>query len=97
MVQLILASSSTHRRQQLQRLGIEFRSRTAHVDESLRAAEKPKERALRLAIAKAESVKSQNPQAIIIGADQVCACDNQIFRKPKNRKNNIQQLIAFSG
>jgi len=97
MMSLILASGSVYRRQQLQQLKINFQHQSAAVDETLKLNESPQNRALRLAIAKAEKVKNNNKQAIVIGSDQVCACANRVFHKPGNRDKNIQQLMGFSG
>ncbi|MCX7545070.1 Maf family protein [Marinicella gelatinilytica] len=94
---VILASSSVYRRHQLQQLHIDFSHYDAAIDESLVEDESPKNRALRLAIAKAQSIKKQFPEAVVIGSDQVCACDNQVYHKPGNRHNNIKHLTAFSG
>ena len=92
-----MASASVHRRHQLQQLQMPFEHQSAEVDETLKPSERPKDRALRLAIAKAETVKKLFPETIVIGSDQVCACGDTVFRKPKSRDNNIQHLIAFSG
>ena len=92
---LILASQSIYRRQQLQQLTIDFSSQPAEIDESIIRDELPERRAQRLAQEKADSVLQQNPSAIVIGSDQVCALGDTIFRKPKTRENNIQQLQQF--
>ena len=94
---LILASQSIYRRQQLQQLKIDFSSQSAEINESIIPNEMPERRAQRLAQEKADHVLQQNPSAIVIGSDQVCACGDTIYRKPKNREINIQQLQQFSG
>ncbi len=96
MKKLILASTSIHRRRQLQQLKLDFNHHNAAVDESLIPTEAPKDRALRLAVAKAETVKTQFPEVVVIGSDQVCACDEQVYHKPGNRDNNIKHLLTFS-
>ncbi|HWK84353.1 MAG TPA: Maf family protein, partial [Caldimonas sp.] len=53
---LVLASTSRYRRELLERLRLPFAVRSPEVDEAPRAGEAPRETALRLAIAKAESV-----------------------------------------
>lgn len=97
MAAIILASASVHRRQQMQQLNIAFQQQTAAVDETLQPDESPQDRALRLACAKAKKIKDANKAAIVIGSDQVCACNNRVFHKPGNRDKNIQQLTDFSG
>jgi septum formation protein len=93
----ILASRSVYRKQQLQQLGVDFSQVSANIDESLLSDELPADRALRLAQNKAHHVIKQYPHAMVIGSDQVCACGDVIYRKPKNRQKNIQQLKNFSG
>lgn len=97
MAAIILASASVHRRQQMQQLNIAFQQQTAAVDETLQPDESPQDRALRLACAKAKKIKDANKAAIVIGSDQVCACNNRVFHQPGNRDKNIQQLTDFSG
>jgi septum formation protein len=79
---LILASSSIYRRELLARLKLPFEVRRPQVDEGRRSAEGPRQRAERLALAKAEAVAALAPAAVVIGADQVAACGEQILDKP---------------
>ena len=95
--QLILASQSIYRRQQLKQLQVDFSHQPAPINEHLIKGELPAERARRLAEEKAHHVLQQHTSAIVIGSDQVCACGDVIFRKPKTREKNIQQLEQFSG
>jgi septum formation protein len=99
--QLILASTSPHRRALLERLRLPFTCVAPQVDEGLVAGEAPRARALRLARAKALSVARLHPAAIVIGSDQVAsvgaAAAEQILRKPGNRDTCRRQLLALSG
>ncbi|MCF7354500.1 Maf family protein [Vibrio sp. CK2-1] len=95
---LILASTSSYRKQLLDKLAIEFETREPNCDETPLAGESATELVLRLAKMKAQScaLKEQGKQ-IIIGSDQVCVINNAIIGKPLTRDNAIQQLTQASG
>jgi septum formation protein len=92
-----LASTSRHRRALLERLGIEFRCEPPDVDESRRPGETPDALARRLALAKARAVAERYPDAIVIGADQVCALGDSVLGKPGDAATARAQLAAESG
>ena len=94
---LFLASSSKYRRELLERLRLPFACENPAIDEALRAQEAPRERAARLALAKARSIAERHPEALVIGSDQVCALGATILRKPGNASVNREQLLALSG
>jgi 7-methyl-GTP pyrophosphatase len=94
---LILASTSPYRQQLLKRLKIPFRCEAPDVDETPLTDEQPEALALRLAIAKAESVADRYPGALVLGSDQVASIDGRCIGKPGNRDNARQQLAASSG
>jgi septum formation protein len=97
--ELVLASTSPYRRALLERLGIAFRCRAPLVDEeSLEdAGASPVELAARLARAKAESVASVEPAAVVIGGDQLVALDGRVFGKPGSLEGAAAQLLAMAG
>ncbi|WP_154224583.1 Maf family protein [Marinicella rhabdoformis] len=97
VLDLILASTSPYRRQQLTQFGLSFSVRDSAVDEVCLDDEPPVAFALRMAKNKAEAVASDFPDAWVIGADQVCEFENQIIRKPGNHLRASQQLANFSG
>ena len=68
---VILASTSTYRRELLARLRIPFDVVAPQVDETPLATETPRDLACRLAMAKAQAVALQYPGAVVIGSDQV--------------------------
>src|SRR5947207_2413150 len=72
---LVLASTSTYRRALLERLGVPFRCRASRCDESAiqreQAGTEPRLLAERLALAKAASLRTDEPDAAIIGCDQL--------------------------
>ncbi len=100
--ELVLASTSTYRRELLTRFRLDFRTAAPHVDETRRAGEAPRELAIRLARAKAERVAAEridagSPDAWIIGSDQVAVRGEAILGKPGTRARCIEQLQAASG
>ncbi len=94
---LILASSSVYRRELLTRLQLPFSCVTPDVDESALAHELPQETALRLAQVKARKVALDNPNALIIGCDQVATLDNIQLGKPLTHENATKQLRRMRG
>ena len=94
---LVLASTSRYRRELLERLRVPFDTRAPGVDESSLPGETPRQLALRLAAAKAEAVAEREPDAWIIGSDQVAELDGAAMGKPGSRDVAIAQLTAMSG
>lgn len=92
MTRLILASTSRYRSDLLARFGLPFDTCSPHVDERAEPSEQPADMAARLALAKARSVT--DPEAIVIGADQVPALGTMILRKPVTHSNALAQLMA---
>ncbi|MCE2407505.1 MAG: septum formation protein Maf [Pseudomonadales bacterium] len=89
---LILASGSRYRRQQLTVAGYEFEAITPNTDETSKPNELPHELAKRLAFQKAVAVLTSRPNAIVIGADQVCAFGDQSLGKPGTTEAAKAQL-----
>jgi septum formation protein len=94
---IILASSSTYRRELLQKLQIQFSCVSPKVDETARPDEKPHQTALRLAQEKAKKVADEYPHALVIGCDQVATLDNTSLGKPLNHQNATKQLQLMRG
>ena len=93
---LILASGSRYRQQQLLTAGFDFEVVRPDVDESPLPDETPLTRANRLAYEKAQVGLIAHPDAVVIGADQVCTLDNQTLGKPGTIEAAIQQLQLLS-
>jgi septum formation protein len=98
-IDLILASSSKIRAKLLSDAGVEFRAIPANLDEEQLKNEiqDKQELALALARAKAQQLAVQNPDAYIIGCDQLCIIGNQLLSKPTNIENAKQQLSLLAG
>ncbi len=94
---LVLASTSRYRAELLGRLALRFETEAPDVDESLRESEAPRERALRLARAKAAAVGARHPAAWVIGSDQVADLDGRVLDKPGDAARYRAQLAAESG
>lgn len=94
---LILASTSRYRRDLLARLRVPFEVFAPDVDETPRAGELPAALALRLALAKAQAVAADRPDAVVIGADQVADLDNEAIGKPGTHERAVAQLRRLSG
>ena len=96
-IDLVLASTSTYRRQLLARLGVAARQAAPQVDETPEPGELPAALARRLACAKARALAHVNPGALIIGSDQVADCAGETLGKPGDADNARVQLRASSG
>lgn len=94
---LILASTSRYRRELLGRFGVSFQTVAPGVDEAPRDGELPMDRAVRLALAKAEAVALRYPDALVIGSDQVAAAREGLLEKPGDAPRARAQLARLSG
>ena len=94
---LILGSTSRYRKELLSRLQIPFETAAPDVDETPHIDESPKDLALRLALAKARAVALKNPEAIVIGSDQVADLEGAPLGKPGNHANATLQLQRMRG
>jgi len=97
MQQLILGSSSPFRAELLSKLGLPFIAISPDIDESPLVNETAQQLVLRLAKLKAAEIANTQPDALIIGSDQVAVCDGEIMGKPGNHANAIKQLQTVSG
>jgi len=94
---LILASTSIYRRELLERLRIPFSVISPKVDETPLAGESSLDLALRLANAKAAAVAKENPNAWVIGSDQVADLCGAAIGKPGNFDRAMAQLQLMRG
>jgi len=94
---LVLASTSRYRRELLGRLRLPFVVIAPDVDETATPGEPPAQLAQRLALAKANAVAVREPQAIVIGSDQVAELDGAALGKPGNHGRAVQQLRSMRG
>jgi len=98
---IILASGSESRKIMLTEAGLKFSVEPSSVDESIikdRMNGQPFDKqVIALACAKAKEVSNKFPDAIIIGGDQMCIYDDEVFDKPGSRAKAIKNLVKLSG
>jgi septum formation protein len=94
---LLLASTSPYRRELLSRLRLPFECLSPRVDETPAPGEPPAGIAARLAGEKAASVHALEPDAFVIGSDQVADLGGRVLGKPGNFEAAFAQLRAMSG
>lgn len=97
MLPLLLASSSTYRRELLSRLHLPFVCSSPDIDESRRPGESALELVKRLAEQKARALAASHPTHLIIGSDQVAVLGERIIGKPHTFEKAREQLMAASG
>ena len=94
---IILASSSTYRKQLLSKIVADFECISPNIDEAKLAHETFPELAKRLAIDKAKAIAKHHPNTLIIGSDQVACVASTQLHKPKNKANAINQIMQCQG
>jgi septum formation protein len=99
----VLASASTSRAALLRAAGLDFDVLPARIDEaevkrSARAdAASAEDAALQLAELKAQQVSMHEPDALVIGADQILVCGDDWFDKPEGVEAAREQLMRLRG
>jgi len=95
---LILASASPRRLALLGQAGVvPARIIAPEVDETPEKGELPRVHALRLAVAKAEAVAAQAPEALVLAADTVVALGRRILPKAESPEDVERCLRLLSG
>jgi septum formation protein len=98
---IILASGSRIRKQLLEGAGLQFRVINSNVDEDLLKKElhgRPfREQVVILASEKSRTVSMDNLDAFVIGSDNMCTIDDEIFDKPIDHEDAINHLSSLSG
>ncbi|MDP6174579.1 MAG: Maf family nucleotide pyrophosphatase [Rhodospirillales bacterium] len=101
--EIILASASKARAQLLENAGLTFSAKPAPVDEAaIKSADDAKdlpvgELASRLARAKALEISKSEPQALVIGADQILELNGRNFDKPEDQAEARDHLTQLQG
>ncbi len=98
-VKLILASQSPRRRQLLEQAGFQFDvlAPPDHVERSASAEATPAERVVESALLKARFVARRVDEGIILAADTVAQCGDQVLGKPESREDAARMLRLMSG
>lgn len=100
---LLLASGSTIRADLLRAAGLQVTAHPAHIDEDMiRAALQseaahPRDVADTLAEMKAARIARKNPQALVLGCDQVLEFDHKVWSKPETLDQARDQIRALRG
>ena len=94
---IILASSSDYKAATLHKLKIDFEQVDPNIDEALHYSEHPREACQRLAVEKARIVADNNPGAVIIGADQIGICDQNVLAKTGDKERAVAQIHSMNG
>ncbi|CAM3156206.1 septum formation inhibitor Maf [Pseudomonas floridensis] len=97
MPSLLLASSSSYRRELLARLRLPFTCKSPDIDESRRPDETALDLVKRLAQEKAQALAGEYSDHLIIGSDQVAVLDDRMLGKPHTFERALEQLSAASG
>lgn len=94
---IILASASPRRKELLEQVGVTFDVAPADVDETQFAGEHIDHYVKRVAIAKAQAILGQFPDATVIAADTTVGIDQQIFGKPIDENDAMRMWRQLSG
>jgi septum formation protein len=96
-IRLILASGSPRRKALLCAAGLRFDVIESGISEMRIAGESGRDYALRVACEKALSVSARVPDALVLAADTVVICDDQILVKPNDPDEACRMLAMLSG
>ena len=96
MKNIILASSSVHRKKLLKQLKIKFKAISPDIDESRKKNEPINVFVKRLSIEKAKKIANNQKNSLVIGSDEIAVVNNRILGKPNNYANARKQLKYIS-
>lgn len=106
-LKLVLASNSPTRKAMLSAAGIKFTTQSAQLDENIikrnndklgiAPAQTAQDLATAKAMAVAKNVSPQNQSALILGADQICHMDGELFSKPGTKTKLFDQIKQLNG
>ena len=94
---LILASSSPRRRDFLAKMGVRFEIVKPDTDETVLVGEEPRAYVSRMAVEKAQDVAALHPHDLVLAADTVVVCHDEILGKPLDREDAKRILRLLSG
>lgn len=95
--QITLASKSPRRQQLLRELGIDFKSRTKEIDESIPEALKKEKAAIYLSEKKATAFKGELAEnELLITSDTIVCLEDKILNKPQDQKEAEEMLKSLS-
>jgi septum formation protein len=94
---IVLASQSPRRAELIGRLGLQFDTVPADLDESYLHGETPPQHAERLAREKALAIAAAHRDALVVGSDTIVVVDGDVLGKPRDRAHAIEMLTRLSG
>ncbi len=94
---IILASQSPRRKQLLEWAELPFEIVVSNTDESYPDGLTPSEVAMHIAYQKAQVVQAGFKDRLILAADTIVVCQNQIIGKPVDREEAIRHIELLSG
>jgi len=94
---VVLASASPRRFEILSQTGMTFAVEPSGIDESAFETTDPIVFASEVARAKGHKVAMKHPHKLVISADTVVVCDNEIMGKPADQKDAYNMLSCLSG
>ncbi|KAA8732711.1 septum formation inhibitor Maf [Acinetobacter qingfengensis] len=94
---IILASQSPRRKDLLQQVGLDFSIQIANINETPLLNEKVEQYIQRIAMAKAQTIAKQQPDAIVIAADTTVTVDSEILGKPEHQQHALYMWQKLSG
>jgi len=94
---LLLASTSPRRRELLLQLGVAHIARGAELDEARQPAESPHDYVVRIASAKANTLRDAAGSLPVLGADTVVVLNGLMYGKPRDRDDALGMLARLSG
>ncbi|MDH7577191.1 MAG: Maf family protein [Bacillota bacterium] len=97
MQEIILASASPRRAALLRSLGVPFRVLPSQIEENTKLNLAAPELALKQAGQKAEVIALRHPQAIVLGADTIVCCGEEVLGKPRDYREAFQMLQMLAG
>lgn len=92
-----LASVSPRRRELLAQIGVPHVVVGAHIDETARPGERPREYVSRMAREKAVAVRERGEALPVLAADTTVVLDDVIYGKPRDREEGVAMLQRLSG
>jgi septum formation protein len=92
-----LASVSPRRRELLMQIGVPHIVTGAHIDETARPGEDPRDYVCRMARSKASAVWNADSSLPVLAADTTVVVDGVIFGKPQDRDDALNMLARLSG
>jgi septum formation protein len=95
--EIILASASPRRRELLAQAGFNFRAVASNVAEVRKPGESPIAFVTRLAREKAEDVAVGFPGRVVVGADTIVVCDEEVLGKPADAADAKRMLTLLAG